>query len=345
MIFTALVLISAFLIEGIGTFVSVLGLSSLFSANIIVIALAISLDIAKVVSVSFLYKYWTKINLVMKSYMTIASIILMIITSAGAFGFLSAEFQKAISGTNSQNILITSLEEEQLRLQKRKEDIDKQVSQLPENNVRGRMALMRQFSPEVSRLNARLGEIDTELPKLKLENVKKNVEVGPIIFIAEAFNTTPEHAVKWIILVIILVFDPLAVALLIAGNFLIENRKNITVLPTVISEDIVANTIAENVQQKLANIEKTYDDESILFSVDEQNYQPVYDLEIENLQGEDDIDFYHDVEPPLVQEDSIQEDLVQEEPKSILQDITYSNSDVIFEEDNLSRSKSNYLEV
>jgi hypothetical protein len=224
--FTVLVLLSAFLIESIGTYVSVLGLASLFSANPIIIAMAVALDIGKVVSVSFLYKKWKQINLIMKSYMTIASIVLMIITSAGVFGFLSGEFQKAISGTSSQTVMIKTLEEEQARLQKRKEEIDKQIAQLPENMVRGRTQLMRQFAPEVNRINDRLAEIDKELPQLKIDSIKKNVEVGPIMYVAEAFNTTPEQAVKWVILVIIFVFDPLAIALLLAGNFLLEERRS-----------------------------------------------------------------------------------------------------------------------
>jgi len=223
--FTILVLFSAFLIETIGTYVSVLGLASLFSANPIIIALAIALDIGKVVSVSFLYKKWNHINLVMRSYMTVAAVVLMIITSAGAFGFLSAEFQKAISGTNTQNVMIQTLQEEQARLQKRKEEIDKQIAQLPENMVRGRTQLMRQFAPEVNRINERIAEIDKELPSLKIDSIKKNVEVGPIIYIAEAFDTTPEKAVKWVIFIIIFVFDPLAIALLLAGNFLLEERN------------------------------------------------------------------------------------------------------------------------
>jgi hypothetical protein len=223
--FTILVLLAAFLIESIGTYVSVLGLASLFSANPIIIALAIALDIGKLVSVSFLYKSWKKINIIMKSYMSIAAVVLMMITSAGAFGFLSGEFQKAISGTNAQTVMLKSLEEEKQRLQARKEQIDKQISQLPDNSVRGRSLLIKQFGPEVSRINSRLVEIDKELPALKVDAIKKNVEVGPIMYIAEAFNTTPEHAVKWVILIIIFVFDPLAIALLLAGNFLIEQRK------------------------------------------------------------------------------------------------------------------------
>ena len=224
--FALLVLFSAFLIESIGTYVSVVGLSSLFASNVVIITLAVALDLGKVVAVSFLFNYWKYVNFVMRSYMTAAVLVLMTITSAGAFGYLSAEFQKAISGTQEQTIMVDSLTAEQSRLQKRKEEIDKQIAQLPENNVRGRSALIKNFGPEIQGINARLVAIDTELPKLKVESIKKNVEVGPIIYIAQAFNTTPEQAVKWIIFVIMAVFDPLAISLLLAGNFLLAYHKN-----------------------------------------------------------------------------------------------------------------------
>lgn len=225
MLFALLVLAAAFLIEGIGTYVSVVGLSSLFAANPVIILLAVSLDIGKVVAVSFLYKYWSKIGWLMKSYMSVAALVLMLITSSGAFGYLSGEFQKAIADTSTGAVITASLTEEQGRLQKRKEDIDKQISQLKDDNVGGRTRLMRSFGPEIKRINDRLADIDKELPKLKVEAIKKNVEVGPIIYIADAFNTTPEKAVKWVILLIIFVFDPLAISLLLAGNYLIELRK------------------------------------------------------------------------------------------------------------------------
>ena len=161
----------------------------------------------------------------MRGYMLAATFVLMMITSAGAFGYLSGEFQKAISDTNQTQVIKQALEEEQARLQARKREIDNQIAKLPDNSVRGRTALMKQFEPEVSKINERLIDIDAELPKLKIEAIKKGVEVGPIIYIAESFNTTPEVAVKWVILVMILVFDPLAITLLLAGNFLIAKEK------------------------------------------------------------------------------------------------------------------------
>lgn len=161
----------------------------------------------------------------MRSYLTIAAMVLMTITSAGAFGFLSGEFQRAIQDTGTQAIKIQSLTDEQARLQKRKEEIDSQIAKVPDNNVRGRTQLIRQFGPEVSKINTRLTNIDRELPTLKIENVGKETHAGPILYVAKAFNKTPEEAVKYVIFTIIFVFDPLAVALLIAGNFLLAQRK------------------------------------------------------------------------------------------------------------------------
>jgi hypothetical protein len=264
MFFAALVLFAAFLIEGIGTYVSVVGLSSLFAANMVIIILAVALDIGKITSVSFLYKYWGKVNLLMRTYMTVAAMVLMLITSAGAFGYLSGQFQKAISNTNQNGVVLTALTDEQGRLQKRKEEIDKQIAKLPDSSVTGRRQLMRQFAPEVDRINGRLVEIDKKLPELKIENLKQGVEVGPILYIAEAFDTTPEKAVKWVILTIIFVFDPLAIALLLAGNYLIEELKRpvkkepggfIPLVPPVVApvdvpiiEELVAELVQESVE-------------------------------------------------------------------------------------------------
>lgn len=253
MIFIVLVLLAAFFLEGIGTWISVIGLSALFAGSPIVVILAICLDFAKLVAVSFLHKNWNGINLLMKSYLTAATCVLILITSAGAFGFLSGEFQKSISSTNEQRILITALTEEQTRLQARKTEIDRQIANLPDKTVRGRTILMRQFGPELDRINARLVEIDAQLPQLKVEAIKKNVKVGPITYVAEVFGTSPEAAVKWIILTIIFVFDPLAVCLLIAANYLISNRAlkdsapvNTSVQPENMASEVVPEVISKS---------------------------------------------------------------------------------------------------
>jgi hypothetical protein len=222
MIFIIIVLLTALLIEGIGTYVSVVGLSALFSANLVIITLAVALDVGKVVSVSFLHRHWKQMKLLMKAYMLTAVIVLMTITSTGAFGYLSMQFQKAMTGTQENAIQVASMTEERDRLQSRKEEIDSQISAV--KTVVGKRSLTRSFNDEITRINSRLAEIDSALPALKMEGLHKSVETGPVMYVAEAFKTSPEQAAKWIILTIIFVFDPLAITLLIAGNFLIKLR-------------------------------------------------------------------------------------------------------------------------
>ena len=324
MLFALLVLFSAFLIEGIGTYVSVVGLSSLFAANTVIITLAIALDLGKIVTVSFLYKYWKKINWLMKSYMCVAAVVLMTITSAGAFGFLSGEFQKAIADTSSQNVVMTTLTDEQTRLQARKNEIDKQISQLKSDNVRGRTQLMRQFGPEVGRINKRLEEIDVELPKLKVESIKKNVEVGPIIYVAEAFNTTPEQAVKWVILTIIFVFDPLAVALLVAGNYLLELRKKQDD-ETPTREDR-AKTLSEEVLEKMK--ERKLEEEKQI----EQINQEVLNEAITNFDNQaDTIPVIEETQEPVV-ETPAEETTIELTQKETEEEITEQPQQAVEEE-------------
>ena len=256
MLFTLLVFLAAFALEAIGSYTSIVGLAALFASNIVVIVLAGCLDFAKIITVSFLYKHWKELGWIMRSYLTIASMVLMIITSAGAFGFLSGQFQKAIQDTGTQAIKIQSLTDEQGRLQKRKEEIDNQIAKVPDNNVRGRTQLIRQFGPEVSKINARLTDIDKELPTLKIENVDKETHAGPILYVAKAFNKTPEEAVKYVIFTIIFVFDPLAVALLIAGNFLLAQRKQKENIPTPMMEHI-------NIGDQTFNIDNTSNEEEV----------------------------------------------------------------------------------
>jgi len=225
MIFSLLTFASAFLIEGLGTWISIIGLSSLFSADPIIIALAAALDVGKIVTVSFLYKRWSTVPGLLKIYMVLATAVLMIITSAGAFGYLSAAFQGAIKDTKQQQILVAASVEEKVKLEARKKEIDAQIANLPAHIVKGRQKLISAFKGEADGINARLRQLEAELPKLRMQQISVNTHAGPIVYVSQAFDVSVEQAVKYVILVIIFVFDPLAIALLVAGNFLWETRK------------------------------------------------------------------------------------------------------------------------
>ena len=226
MIFIALTFIAAFLIEGLGTAVSVIGLSTLFGANPIIISLAIALDYGKLIVVSLLYKHWGKMGYVMKGYALVAAFVTMLITSAGAAGYLTGEFQKAILGTQETNLKVDVLKQQQAKYEERKKQIDGQIANLPEKTtVNQRIRLMKQFQDEQKALQAKIEEIDKQLPEMQMKQIGVEAKAGPILYISKAFDIPVEVAVKYVVLMIIFVFDPLAVFLIVAGNFLLDQRK------------------------------------------------------------------------------------------------------------------------
>ena len=232
MIFILITFLAAFLIEGLGTAVSVIGLSTLFGANPIIIALAISLDVGKLVVVSLLYNHWKRMGVVMKSYAVLASLVTMIITSAGAAGYLTGEFQKAILGTQETSLKVNVLKEQQAKYEERKKQIDAQIANLPEKTtVNQRIRLMKQFQDEQKALQTKIEEIDKQLPELQIKQIGVEAKAGPILYISKAFEVYVEVAVKYVVLMIIFVFDPLAVFLMVAGNFLLEHRRKKDVPP------------------------------------------------------------------------------------------------------------------
>lgn len=225
MIFVLITFLTAFLIEGLGTIVSVIGLSTLFGANPIIISLAVALDMGKLVVVSLLYKHWKQMGVLMKGYALIAALVTMIITSAGAAGYLTGEFQKAIMGTQETSLKVNVLKEQQAKFEARKKQIDDQIANLPSNYSKSRITLMKQFEAEQKELQSKIDNIDKQLPDLQLKQIGVEAKAGPILYISKAFEVPIEVAVKYVVLLIIFVFDPLAVFLIIAGNFLMEHRK------------------------------------------------------------------------------------------------------------------------
>lgn len=225
--------------EGIGSYISVVGLSSLFSGDFVIILMAIILDIAKITSISFLYQYWEDIKIAAKSYMTTAVIVLMLITSAGAFGYLSSAFQRAVQPNKEVALRVeaytnqlASLESEKKELSDQKLSINKQIAAIPTENESSRRRLIAAMKPELDRAGKRLQEVNTQIDSLrekslaaKSETLDKDVHAGPIIYVSKAFGVSLEDASKYIILVIVSVFDPLAVMLILAANLLIKKRK------------------------------------------------------------------------------------------------------------------------
>lgn len=237
-----LVGISALIIAGCAAYFSVTGLGVLFAgASIPVMIMAGSLEFAKLVAATYLKQSWDDIKGFNKWYLTISVGILMLITSAGIFGYLSNAFQ-------SQSLQLQQVDREVLVYTTKIEQNTAQITQL--NTQLGQLSSTQSTILEKGKVNSRLlrsidqkdkqvATINKKITDLQDENAKNNEkineikvknlglekEVGGFRFIAEVFGMELKNVVKFFIFLIVIVFDPLAIALIIAFNGLIGDKK------------------------------------------------------------------------------------------------------------------------
>ena len=222
--------LSALLIAGSAAFFSVFGLSKLFAgATVSVIIMAGSLEFGKIVGAAFLYRYWNKINTLLKIYMTTGVIVLVGITSAGIFGYLSNAYQGATIQFEKQSTTLLykedrleQLEEDKVYL---KEELVQSLSSLPDNYITAKRQLRGDYNPKVLELNDEILKIKQEVGDLKVGLIETGVDVGPAIYLARAFKTDIDTVVKFFIFILIFVFDPMAIALIIAYNRTLEDEE------------------------------------------------------------------------------------------------------------------------
>ena len=229
-IFPYLVGLAALLVAGSAAFYSVFGLSKLFSgATLAVIIMAGSLEFAKLVSASFLYRYWTKVNSWLKYYMTVGVVTLVLITSAGIFGFLSNAYQGATIEFEKQTATLFYKEDRLVQLEEDKsylkDELEQSVNMLPDNYPTAKRELREEYNPKVLEINTQMLDIKQEIGDLKVLMIETGVDVGPAIYLARIFETDIDSVVKFFIFILIFVFDPMAVALVISYNIAMVNRQ------------------------------------------------------------------------------------------------------------------------
>jgi hypothetical protein len=233
---------SALIIAGCAAYFSVTGLGVLFSgAAVSVMVMAGALEFAKLVAATYLKQEWENIKGFNKWYLTSAVALLMLITSAGIFGYLSNAFQ-------SQSLKLQQVDREVLVYTTKIDQNTAQITQL--NTQLGQLSSTQNTILDKGKVNSRLlrsidqkdkqtATINKKIEVLQTENAKNNEkineikvsnldlekEVGGFRFIAEAFGMELKNVVKFFIFLIVIVFDPLAVALIIAFNGLISQKK------------------------------------------------------------------------------------------------------------------------
>ncbi len=230
---------AAIAVAGTGAYFSVTGLGVLFSgASTAVIVMASALEFAKLVTASYLEQKWKETTLFLKVYLTSAVFILMLITSAGIFGYLSNAFQQ-------QNIKLQQVDREvavwDVKIKSNESQIktySEQLTLMQSNqgkiidggkvnnrllrSIDNRDKQTQKISDKISKLQEENAGYNEEINKIRTTNVDIEKEVGGFRFIAEAFQTDLNIVVKWFMFLIVFVFDPLAIALVIALNKLIK---------------------------------------------------------------------------------------------------------------------------
>jgi hypothetical protein len=253
-IFPYVVLIAAFALAGSAAYYSVFGLSKLFSSQAgAIIILAGTLEASKLISASYLHRYWEQITWTIRIYLMIAVFILMCITSLGIYGFLVSAYQDTANRYANQEVIIENLQDKKSRFEtqltqinQEKQTVTDNINKLTgalSNNViqytdrQGNQVIRtsaenrKAYEIQLTNANARLVDINTKQTSLsdsvtaidlKITDLRTTsdiaAEIGPLKYIAKITNSTMDSVVNWLIILLIIVFDPLAIVLLISAN-------------------------------------------------------------------------------------------------------------------------------
>lgn len=255
-IFPLLIAISALSVSASAAFYSVSGLSKLFAgASFAVMIMAGSLEAAKLVIASLLHQYWTTINKILRAYLTISVVILILITSMGIYGFLTSAYQETYQGLAVAENKVTFLEEKAKFYQDDVTRYDKELERISENiatlsNAKATGIQVRDTASttgyrqtiSTTELRAAQARIKVEEANRKEVNASRTVaadslqtyklrilelenstetsgELGPLKYIAGLTGVPMDKIINILILVIVFVFDPLAIALVVSANF------------------------------------------------------------------------------------------------------------------------------
>jgi len=316
-LFPFLIAFSALSVSASAAFYSVSGLSKLFAgASLEVIIMASSLEIAKLVIASLLYQYWDSINKALRIYLTIAAGVLILITSMGIYGFLSAAYQETANKDGLVTQQITALETKKVLYEETRDNLlaDRKAN----NDLRGTLskgsttqytdkkgnlvvrtnsAALRniestsreneKLSTKLDIVNDSIFALETKILQVKTQG-ETTSELGPLKYLSELTGVEMNRIINLLLLVIIFVFDPLAIALVIAANFAFSQLYPKKEYP-----------LEEQVKD-MRNVVETYD-----------NFQD----EIKEWEEASLTDFVDDPEPQENDWEVVDEEKIQEEPR------------------------------
>ena len=240
--FTILVGLAALTVAGCAAFFSVTGLALLFSgASLAVGVMGTSLEIAKLVSASYLHQYWDTTNKLLRAYLLLGVLILVVITSAGIFGFLSNAYQSTSLKSDVVSREIGVFQSKITQNEQQIVQLNSQMGNLQQNSgtllgggkvnnrlirsIDNRDKQITKLSTKIGVLNDSIAVWNIKINEIKNNNLDLEREIGGFKFIAEAFSLPINSVVKFFIFLLIFVFDPMAVTLLIAFNTALEQDR------------------------------------------------------------------------------------------------------------------------
>lgn len=255
-IFPTVIALSALSVSISAAFYSITGLSKLFAgASFEVIVMASALEFSKLVIASLLYQYWNELNKILKIYLTTAAAVLILITSVGIYGFLSGAYQETANKSEIINKEVSVIKlkkdryiqdrdfiiDEKKQLDESINDLRKGISNnqqqykdketgqiLTTTSTSNRKALQTQIDNATKRrddVSDKLQLVTDSISALDIKILELETgtdvarELGPLKYVSELTNTPMNKIVNYLLLIIIFVFDPLAIALVIAANF------------------------------------------------------------------------------------------------------------------------------
>jgi hypothetical protein len=271
-----LTLLSALLLSGIAGYYSIIGLAAIFTGAFWpIVFMGSVLELSKLVTTSWLYRNWKTCPFLLRTYLTSAVVILMLITSMGIFGFLSkAHIDSTMdSGANTVEIKILTQQEK----------ITKERLEYLLARAKDPSTASNRLDKQIQDTQKELTEINKKrLPLLKESN-KLVAEVGPIKYVGDmVYGTDDDHAidkaVRLVIMLIMVVFDPLAVLLLIAANISMQQRVKV---PEPIEEPGAVTETVEVDKENIAEIQEGYDRKKRGFPNRKGKLEPKYDYDAE----------------------------------------------------------------
>ena len=286
MFFGLLTLLVALAISTVAAYYSIVGLMAIFAGATTAIAImGVVLEIGKLVCASWTFQNWKTSPFTIRSYFIVAVIVLMLITSLGIFGFLS---RAHITQSSPTALLVERIERIDLKINQRQTQIGRYQGRLDTLDqalqryielgaISKGLAKIGAMDNETNLLKTRISNLEVEIDDLtdekyemKTELNLAEVEVGPIRYVAsmlydDVSESQLEQAVRWIIVLLIFVFDPLAVVLVIAANISLRDyrrekkmaTKTITVMPDLSDKTVIDSD----------NVEEYSDDEGNDFKI------------------------------------------------------------------------------